>query len=451
MPDVVVANWFGDLVSHAEAVVEAASADDVVNVLKNPVQYPSPVRAVGSNHSTAPCAVVNGGTIIKMSAMNRILDISNNTVTAQAGALYIDVAKELEKQNLQFYVNTEIGNLSIGSAACAGTKDSSMPGEFGQVGSYVSRIKMVLPSGDILEVTDDQPDLMQLVRSSYGIFGIVCEATFRIRPIQPMAVHHQTFSLNDFITKLPDLKAGGESLMFYIFPFSNQITVEFRKYNPGASGGPNRAIWPLRNYMWASAGPLVCANAENDIPDRTVRYQVIDGFNALWRWKLDNLIQSDNTIATDQMIRYPPVGGASRYTFSLWAFPEAIYPAVLKATFQFCEQYYKQNGYRINMLFVGYRVAKDQNSLLSYSYDGDVMTIDPVSTGNPGWETFLAAYNQFSSDQGGIPLFNQTNGITPEQAQRAWGDRLKTFATARKTYDPNGRLLNDYFRELLAD
>jgi FAD/FMN-containing dehydrogenase len=450
MADIVVTNWFGDLVSHAQAVAEAASADDVLNVLKNPTQYPSPVRAVGANHSTAPCAVVNGGTILKMSGMNKVLDISNGTVTAEAGALYIDVAQELEKQNLQFYVNTEIGNLSVGSAACGGTKDSSMPGEFGQVGSYVTRIKMALPSGDFLEVTDDQPELMQKVRSSYGTFGIITEATFRVRPILPMAVHHQTFTLDDFIQKLPSLKAGGESLMFYIFPFDNLITVEFRRYDPAASGDPNRFIWPLRNYLWATAGPLVCANAEKDIADKTVRYQLIDAFNKIWRWKLENLIQSGNTVATDQIIRYPPTGGPSRYTFSFWAFPEQIYPAVLKACFQFSQKYYQQNGYRVNMLFVGYYVAQDQNSLLSYSYDGNVMTIDPVSTANPGWDQFLAAYNQFSSDQGGIPLFNQTYGITPAQAQKAWGDKLKVFAAARQNYDPNGRLLNDYFRDLLG-
>ena len=40
------------------------------------------------------------------------------------------------------------------------------------------------------------------------------------------------------------------------------------------------------------------------------------------------------------------------------------------------------------MLYVGYRITKDQNSLLSYSWDGNVMTIDPVSTANPGWDEF---------------------------------------------------------------
>ncbi len=104
----------------------------------------------------------------------------------------------------------------------------------------------------------------------------------------------------------------------------------------------------------------------------------------MWRFKLENLVSSDNTIATDQIIRYPLVADASRHTFSLSAFPEASYPAVLTAYFAFCKQYYQEQGYRTNMLNVGYAIAQDQGPLLSYSFDGPVMTIDPVSTGNPG-------------------------------------------------------------------
>jgi hypothetical protein len=34
--------------------------------------------------------------------------------------------------------------------------------------------------------------------------------------------------------------------------------------------------------------------------------------------------------------------------------------------------------------------------------------------------------------------------------QKALGSRLQTFAEARQTFDPGGRLLNDYFRDMLA-
>jgi hypothetical protein len=99
---------------------------------------------------------------------------------------------------------------------------------------------------------------------------------------------------------------------------------------------------------------------------------------------------------------------------------------------------------------VGYRIAKDQQALLSYSYHGTVMTIDPVSTGNPGWTDFLLAYNQFCSDRNGLPLLNQTFGITPAIAKKSFGDRLQTLADTRRTYDPNNRLMNDYFKGLLT-
>jgi FAD/FMN-containing dehydrogenase len=446
-----ITNWFGDLVSHPRVVVEATSVDDIVKILKDPDQYPSPVRAVGSNHSTSPVGVAEGGTLIKMSRMNRILEIGADTVTVQAGAIAIDVAHELQKHGLQFYVNTEIGSLSVGSASCAGTKDASMPGEYGQVGSYITRVKMVLPSGELFEASDQQPDLIQKVRSCYGTFGIVYEATYKIRPIIPMAVRHETFTLADFVAKLPALKASGESLMYYMFPYQDLITVEFRHYNPGATGEPDSHVWPLRNYMWAKAGPLFCSQTEANIADKTVRYKVIDGFGAIWRFNLENLVRSDNTVGTDQIIQYPPVSDASRYTFSLWAFPEETYPTVLPAYFEFCKKYYRDVGYRNNMLYVGYRIFQDRQSLLSYSWDGNVMTIDPVSTANPGWTTFLSAYNQWCSDHGGIPLPNQTPMATRAQIEKGLGERWKQFAEARRTFDPTNRLLNDYFRDLLGE
>jgi FAD/FMN-containing dehydrogenase len=244
-----VHNWFGNITSSPYVVVEAKNVQDIIAVMNDPVRYPSPVRAVGSNHSTTPCGVADHGTLIVLRHMNRILHIGPDTVTAEAGALYIDVAKELQKHNLQFFVNTEIGSLSMGSAACCGTKDASMPGEFGQVCSYAVAIKMVMPSGEIVEVTEDQPELLQATRSSYGLFGIVYEVIFKVKPLRSMSVYHRTYRLDAFDRQLPALKAKGESIMMYINPFINKITVEFRRYRDDQD--PQKASswqWRLRNY-----------------------------------------------------------------------------------------------------------------------------------------------------------------------------------------------------------
>jgi hypothetical protein len=73
-----------------------------------------------------------------------------------------------------------------------------------------------------------------------------------------------------------------------------------------------------------------------------------------------------------------------------------------------------------------------------------------VSTANPGWEEFLLAYNQFCVDRNGMPLLNQTPGLTAAIVQKAFGSRLQTLATVRKQYDPTDRLLNSYFKSLLT-
>lgn len=451
MPNPSISNWFGDIVSKPKVVVEARSTREVVRILKDPRKYPSPVRAFGSNHSTAPCSAADGGTMISMRGMNKILEITDNSVRVEAGALLIDVAHALRERNLQFYVNTEIGNLSIGSAACAGTKDSSMPGEFGQVNSYCTALKMVLPSGRILEANEtDDPGLMQILRCSYGTFGIVTEATFRVRRLEPMEVFHETYSVSDFSERLPELWRRGYAMMYYMFLFDELVSVEFRKYNPRAKGFPDRHVWSIRNNLWSRIGPLTCFQAERDIDNKTSRYKIIDAFGGIWRWNLEHIVRSKNTIPTDQIIRYPEVSDDSRYTFSLWAFPEETYPTVLPKYTKWVKNYCKTKGYRTNMLHVGYRIAKDQGSLLSYSFDGNVMTIDPVSTANPGWAEFLVDFNDWCSERGGVPLPNQTFGFTREQAWKALGERLAIMADKRAEFDPENRLLNDYFRNFFS-
>ena len=451
MPELSVPNWFGDIVSHPTVVAKAKSARGVARILRDKVKYPSPVRAFGSNHSTAPCTSADGGTMIEMRGMNRILEITHTTVTAEGGAILVDVAQELKTRGLQFYVNTEIGNLSIGSAACAGTKDGSMPAEYGQVSSYCTRIKMVLPSGEILDANEESdPELMKMLRCSYGTFGIVTEATFSIRPIRPMEVFHETFTVKEFAKQLPQLWARGYSMMYYMFLFDELVTVEFRKYNPRAKGKPDERPWEVRNQLWSDIGPQTCFRIERDIENRSVRYKIIDGFGALWRFELEHVVKSKKTTATDQIIRYPEVSDDRRYTFSLWAFPEENYGKILQQYTKWVKKYDKTKGYRTNMLHVGYRIAEDQQSLLSYSHGGNVMTIDPVSTANPGWRQFLVDFNEWCSKRGGVPLPNQTFGFTRAQAKKALGTRLDAVAAKRAELDPENRLLNGFFRNLFG-
>ena len=78
----------------------------------------------------------------------------------------------------------EIGNITLGSAACCQTKDALDGVELGQVNSYVTGIKWVSPSGELMEASEtNHPELLPFIRASYGLAGIVYEVTFKVKPL----------------------------------------------------------------------------------------------------------------------------------------------------------------------------------------------------------------------------------------------------------------------------
>jgi FAD/FMN-containing dehydrogenase len=440
-----VINWDWSFTTRPVVVVHPKSVDDIVAIMKDREKYPAPVRAVGSHHAATGCTGADGGTLLVMTEMNKILDIGKDTVTTQAGAFWIDVGQELAKHELQHYVNLEIGMLTMGTAAVCGTKDSAFVGEYGQCNSYAIRIKMVTASGELLEIDESDPELLRFARSSYGLMGIVYEVTFRVRRLSAMIIRHKRYTLEEFCKELPALQKTGESIFMYITPHINRVTVEFRKYGDELANTKGQWKWQLRNYFWKQIAPRVGWFCSNWLP-RPVRFWPVNLLNRFQTFVMETAMKGP-TRATDQTIRFAPMGEKhSLYMFSIWAFPEKDWPRIIQEYFQFNLDYSKKHGYRCNMLNVGYRIFQDQSSYFSYCDDGNVMTCDPVGSGDAGWNDYLDAYNQWCIERGGRPLFNQSRRLTPELARRAYGKKLDVFNELRRKYDPDNRLLNKFFR-----
>ena len=449
-----VRNWTGAIRYRAHSVEAVESVDDIVRIVTDPNRYPSPVRAKGSHHSTTRCVVAEGGTVIDMTRMNRILDIDTaaRTITMQAGVLHIDAARALERHGLQFYVNCEIGNLTVGSGACGGTKDASFHSadegwEYGQVASYAIAMTVVQADGSLREITEAEPDLLAAMRSSYGMLGIVVEVTFRVKAIRPMAVEHVRYGLDDFVDRLDDLLADERSMMLYLFPFLDSVVVEYRSEGTGSIRSKSWQWW-LRNTTWSTLWPGFAKTVTRFVPFRQLRSWIIDAVNRLTQLVMVKLIKADDTSPADQIIRYADVAGYASYTFSIWAFPQNSYGESIRAYYAFCRDYFRDHGYRCDLMNVGYYIAQDRQSLFSYTREGPALTLDPVSTGAPGWHRFVAAYNRFCIEHGGKPLFNQSPNLTRDQAQTAFGPEIASFRALRQRLDPSGRFYNAFFRRL---
>lgn len=452
-------NWKGDIEYHPAKVVPVTSVEDIQRVVQDQVTYPSPVRVRGSHHSTTNCVVADGGTVLDMSSYNRILNIDpiSLTLTTQAGVIQLDAAKALEKAGLQLYTNLEIGNMTLGSGATGQTKDASYYAdgawEYGQFNSYCVGVKTVQPDGTLLEVTEqNNPELMRAMRSSFGMLGVVYEVTFRVKPISTMVVKHESYSTKEFVDRLEQLTQRNTSMMMYLYPFNDRVVVEYRYDNPDdtvTTRSSGSTVWKIRNYTWKTVWPFI-ANVLHFLPLRKLRNAIHHALNMITGWVQTGLLKDSRSSPADQIIRYSETGGFASYTFSIWAVPKEQYGQALLDYFEFCRQYEKENGYRCELLNVGYHIKEDRSSLFSYSQDGDVLTLDPVATGRGGWFEFLDAYNQFCAERGGRPLLNQTPRLTPHQVQRSMKEGVLEFKKYLKDMDPEERFMNQFFRHLFS-
>jgi len=449
--DVTIKSWDGTWTYHPRVKVTPESVEDLVDIITDTVRFPSPVRPAGSMHSTARMnGDDEGGTMVDMKAMNRILHFTDDTVTVEAGVTHDQLAKALKERGLQPYITTEIGNTTLAAMACAATKDSSFPGGFGQISSYVTAVRLVTPQGEIREISEaDNPKEMQLVRSSYGLFGIIFEVTIKVRPTTAMSVRHYSLSLENFRKYFPVYKARGYAVMYYIFPYAKRVVVELRKDNPDVEP-KSRLRWSYRNRFWRKYAPAVAIWIDKNIKNPQWRARAQDTFFYFLRHLMVLFVRSERTWPHAQIINYPRDPGETKYLFSMWSFRESAYFDILEEYCDFCIAYEAHTGFRCNLPSVGYAICRDVEALFSYTWEGPGMSIDPASTGGPEWEEFLHAYNDFCAERGGVPLFNQTPFLTREMVRRAFGTRLQQFAARRKEIDPQDRLLDQHFREFLS-
>lgn len=447
-----ITNWEGGVTYRPAVVVRPQTIDDVVRVMKDAVKYPSPVRAVGKLHSPAPCSADDGGTMLDMTGMTRIIEIGHDFVTAEAGALYIDVAEELARHGKQFHINTEIGNVTLGAVACAATKDSSLIGtsHWGQVSSFVSGLKIVKPDSSVASYNEaDDPEEMRLLRSSYGLLGVLVEVTLRIKPMTAVYAKHRVYTIEELRTAMPELIAQRNALMMYFYPFTQKVMVEERRELPGVKPTSSGRWW-LRNAFWRNLGPMFTIMIARGARGHPIEHRVRAVYDFLiCRWT-SMVVGGKATYPQLQIIRHQEKPGAYKFVFSMWSFDEKQFFDTFEAYSRFCREHAERTGFRCDLPAVGYRMVPDKNALLSFSHDAPAISIDPVSTGGAGWDEFLKAFNGFASAHNGHPLFNQTKHLTPEQVGKAYGKRWAEFAAARRARDPGNRLLSSYFAKLLT-
>lgn len=447
-----ITNYDGAIVTTPQVHVKPKSIAELQEILRDTNKYPAPVRAMGSNHSLTPCAA-STGTIIDMSGLKAIVKIDEQamTLTAQAGLQLVEASRELRKKKLQFLLNIEIGNITLGSAACCQTKDALDGVELGQLNSYVTSIKWVSPSGTLEEAsTAKNPERLPLIRASYGLAGVVYEVTFKIKPLEIVKFDyhvHKVAELTDEIIA----KAIASNQAMVMWTIDDDMVIQTRN---AATELKHEWLGNARRFGWNFLGAFVGRGLRDHLSgdtrerreDRLADIEI--GF-----YRLLSAGGGFTLNPPDKTVDYSKTKRSARYAFTFWAFPRADFVKNLQDYVKWADAYYEQHGFRCNMPLGSYFIHKDRSSLLTYTWDGDIISLDPIHA--PGeneqqaWADFLKAFNEWAHQRGGIPLLNQSPFVRKEHVIAAYGERWTQLADWLKTVDPTRRMVNEFFAELL--
>jgi FAD/FMN-containing dehydrogenase len=187
-------------------VVVARSTEQVAALLKAAQQYEVPVTARGGGLTTEGESVAFGGVLLDMSAMNRVLhvDAAALTVRTQAGIFWHGLAEELRRRGLDYLSAPLNMSSSVGGTLGVGGIDVNST-KYGCSADQALALQVVTPTGDIVECSDERnPELFRRVILGYGQFGVITEATLRVRSYTPLRMHY--FYYSSLRTAIEDLQ-----------------------------------------------------------------------------------------------------------------------------------------------------------------------------------------------------------------------------------------------------
>jgi len=173
-------------------VIIARNAEQISIVLRAAQQFHVPITVRGGGLTTEGESVAFGGVLLDMTGMSRVLHIDKDamTVRTEAGIFWHGLAEELRRHELDYLSAPLNMTSSVGGTIGVGGIDVNSS-KHGCSADQVISLQVITPTGDIVECSDElNAELFQRVILGYGQFGVICEATLKIREFTPMRMHY---------------------------------------------------------------------------------------------------------------------------------------------------------------------------------------------------------------------------------------------------------------------
>ena len=294
IPPEFLSDTLGRRKGEASALVFAKSTEEVSKLLQyaHANRIPVTPRGAGTNlvGSTVP---VDGGIILDLSQMNRILELDTETmtITVEPGLLLQDLQAYVEEHNL-FYppdpgekASSIGGNISTNAGGMRAVK-------YGVTRDYVRGLEVVTADGTVLTVGGKNVkdasglSLKHLYIGSEGTLAVITKCILKVIPKPETSL--------SILVPYPDLKTGIGSVLSILRADANPTAVEFMERNVVRVGEDFSGV----RYPCPEAGSYILLTfdgREGEVAASAERIQTL----ALSSGALDYILLTDPQQAAD--------------------------------------------------------------------------------------------------------------------------------------------------------
>ncbi len=173
-------SWNENLTHKYKSLYKVTSEDELQEVIKNSEK----IRVFGSKQSSADIAS-GVETLIDITSYNKILSFDDAacTITVQSGLILGDLLEKIEAKGWCIPCLPDINTVTIGGALATGTHGTS--GKL--LCEYITKCSIILADGSVKVITD-KDELIDAIRVSLGVLGVLSEITFQCEPIYTLHV-----------------------------------------------------------------------------------------------------------------------------------------------------------------------------------------------------------------------------------------------------------------------